>query len=99
MEIEALGQIEVALDRRVLPLAAERVADFVVDLRPVERAAALVELELDADARGRLLERVGRHRPDLVVADRLLLRARREVRGVLEAEGREDRVHELADAR
>src|SRR5207237_9638340 len=43
-DVEALGQVEVGLDRRALPLPPDRVVDLDVDLRRVEDAAALVEL-------------------------------------------------------
>ena len=43
-DVEALGQVEVDLDRRALPLPPDRVVDLDVDLRRVEDAAALVEL-------------------------------------------------------
>ena len=44
VDVEALGQVEVDLDRRTRPLAAEGVDPLDVDLRAVERAAALVDL-------------------------------------------------------
>src|SRR2546421_3765360 len=40
LEVEALRQRVVELDSRALPLAADRVVELDVDLRPVERAAA-----------------------------------------------------------
>jgi len=43
-EVEALGQVEVELDGSELPGAPEGVLDLHVDLRAVERAAALVDL-------------------------------------------------------
>ena len=46
LEVEALGELEVELDRRALERAAERVADLDVDLGPVERTVAGVELPL-----------------------------------------------------
>ena len=98
-QVEALGQVEVALDRAVLPLAPQGVLDLVVDLRPVEGAAPLVELEGQADRVGRLLERLGRAVPDGVLADGLLRRARGQVGGVLEPEGLHEAVHEAADPR
>src|SRR5215471_6001364 len=39
-QVEALGVLEVALDRAELPRTAERVLDAEVDLRPIERAVA-----------------------------------------------------------
>lgn len=46
LEVETFGELEVELDRRALERPAERVADGDVDLRPVERAIAWVELPL-----------------------------------------------------
>ena len=43
LQVEPLRHLVVELDRRALPLAADRVGDVEVDLRPVERAVALVE--------------------------------------------------------
>ena len=42
LEIETFGQVEVELDGRQLPRPADGVLDVDVDLRAVERAAALV---------------------------------------------------------
>ena len=42
-QIEALRHLVIELNRRALPLAADRVGDVEVDLRSVERAVALVE--------------------------------------------------------
>ena len=98
-QVEALGQVEVALDGAVLPLASQGVLDLVVDLRAIERAAALIELEGQPDRVGRLLERLGRALPDGVLADGLLRRPRRQVRGVLEPEGLHEAVDQPADPR
>lgn len=46
LEVEALGELEVELDRCALERPAERIADGNVDLRPIERAVARVELPL-----------------------------------------------------
>ena len=43
LQVEALGQLVVELDRGALPLPADRVGDVEVDLRAVERAVAFVE--------------------------------------------------------
>ena len=43
LEVELLRQLVVELDRRALPLPADGVGDVEVDLRPVERAVALVD--------------------------------------------------------
>ena len=45
LELEALGEIEVELHRRTLPLAPDRVDELEVELGPVKRAAALVDRE------------------------------------------------------
>src|SRR5205814_7304963 len=45
LQLEPLRNLEVELERRALPLAAQRILDLEVDLRTVERAAALVDLE------------------------------------------------------
>ena len=76
--VEPFRQIEVELDGRHLPQAAERVAHMQVDLGAVKRAAALVHLvgqlvRLDGAA-----QRRGGALPTGVVADRLL-RARGQV--------------------
>ena len=46
-EAEPLRHLRVELDRAHLPGAAERVGHVQVDLRPVERAVALVQLVLE----------------------------------------------------
>mmetsp|Transcript_16868 Transcript_16868/g.41828 ORF Transcript_16868/g.41828 Transcript_16868/m.41828 type:complete len:320 (+) Transcript_16868:702-1661(+) len=72
LEVEALGQVEVALDGRALPLAPDGVGDLDVDLRPVEGAAALVHLVVPPLALERL-DQPGRCLlPDLIRADRLV---------------------------
>lgn len=45
-QVEALRQLEVELDRRALELAPQRVADRDVDLRPVKRTVAGIQLPL-----------------------------------------------------
>ncbi len=57
LDVEALGQLQVDLDRRSLPLAADRVADLDIDLRRVERPTALVHPVLDLPALQCLSER------------------------------------------
>ena len=47
-DAEAFRQVEVELDRGGLPFAADRVLDLQVDLRAVERAAALVHFVFQA---------------------------------------------------
>ena len=54
--VEPLRQIEVELDRRGLPFAADRVLDLQVDLRAVECAAALVDLALQPEFVDRLAQ-------------------------------------------
>ena len=73
LDVEALRHLEVELDRRHLPRAADRVARLHRDLRAVERAAALVHHEVEVLARRRDAQRLGRLVPLLVGADRLAL--------------------------
>ncbi len=47
LDPEPVGSLEVDLDRGELPVAADRVADIDVDLRPVEGAVALVDRVLE----------------------------------------------------
>ena len=42
-QVEVLGLLVVELDRRALPLSANRIGDIEVDLRPVERAILFVD--------------------------------------------------------
>jgi hypothetical protein len=79
LEIEALRQLEVDLDRRELPGAADRVLGLHRDLRPVERAAALVEHEVEIHPRRDHAQRLGRLLPLLVGADGLALGLRRQL--------------------
>mmetsp|Transcript_242 Transcript_242/g.520 ORF Transcript_242/g.520 Transcript_242/m.520 type:complete len:650 (-) Transcript_242:126-2075(-) len=72
LEAEALGQVEVRLDRRALPQPADGVLDLDVDLRAVEGAAALVDAEGPPLGVERILQRARREGPDLVGADGLL---------------------------
>ncbi len=46
-QIEPFGHVEVNLHRRAVPLAAERVLEREVDLRPVERTVAGFEVVVD----------------------------------------------------
>src|SRR5439155_9204621 len=43
LEVEVSRLLVIELDRRALPLAADRVGDIEVDLWPVERPVALIE--------------------------------------------------------
>ena len=87
VQVEALGQHQpVDLDRRRLPLAAERVLDLDVDLGRVERAVLRLDAVLDArtpSSASSIIASVSRH--VAVVAERLVgLRPERQRR--LEAE-------------
>ncbi len=98
--VEALGQVEVDLDRRALPLAADRVQHLDVDLRRVEDAATLVDLVRHFAHAERLAERVLRLVPHLVGAEPAL-RACREVdarvRVAKDAQELHRQVEDLAD--
>ena len=77
-EPEALRHLDVELDRADLPRAAERVDHVQVDLRPVERAVALVDDVLEPAAVERRLQRALGEVPLLVGAE-LVLGPRREL--------------------
>ena len=77
-EIEPLGLLEVGLDRRHLPRPADRVARLYRDLRPVERAAAFVEHDLEIHRRRRPSQDLRPFFPVLVAPDRLPLGLRRQ---------------------
>ena len=72
MHVEALRLVEVELNRRHLPLAADGVLHLEVDLGAVERASALVHLDLELLGGYRLLERLYRLVPTLGLPHRLL---------------------------
>ena len=72
LELEALGLLEVQLDRRALPFATDGVVELDVDLRSVERAAALIDAVRGAAMFQRLLERALRLVPRRVAAQFLL---------------------------
>ena len=78
VDVEALRQVEVKLDRRASPFPPERVDPFDVDLRSVERSSTLIDLVIDALLFKRDLELVDGARPRLLVADPLV-RPRRQV--------------------
>ena len=63
LQIEPLRQLVVELDRRALPLPADRIRDVEVDLRPVERAVAFVERVGLPGLLERLLQRRPRRDP------------------------------------
>src|SRR5205823_11481806 len=71
-DVEALGQVKVDLDRRPLPLAADRVAHLDVDLRRVEDTAALIHLVWDLADAECLTERGLRLVPHLIGAEAAL---------------------------
>ena len=96
-QAEARGEVEVDLDRRALPRAADGVLELDVDLGAVEGAVALVDLEVDAALLQRLDQRVGGNLPVLVLADRLL-GTRGDLGGVLEAEDAHHVVDEIEHA-
>ena len=81
-QVEPLGQHrQVDLDRRHLPLAAERVVDVDVDLGRVERAVLGLELVADVGRGEGLLDEPLGPLPERRVADRLVgLRREREAR-------------------
>src|SRR5205814_9011254 len=85
LEPKPLRPLEVELDRRPLPLAADRIVELHVDLRAVERAAALVEPVGQATPLERLLERTLRLVPRRIGAE-LLRRTRRQIETVAEPE-------------
>ncbi len=72
-EAEALRLVEVELDGRHLPGAADRVPGLDGDLRAVERRAAGIGDEFETRLRGDLLEGRGGFGPLLVGADELVL--------------------------
>ena len=99
LELEALGQVEVHLEGRQLPAAADGVLDVDVDLGAVEGAAALVDgvlqlLLLEGRAQG-----LGGLVPLVVAAHGLALGLGGEAgREVVEAEGPQDRDDEVEQA-
>ncbi len=99
LQLEALRELEVELDRRHLPGAADGVARLHRDLGAVERTAALVhhQVELRVDRDG--AERLDRLVPLVVGADRLALRLGRQLEvEVVEAVVAQDAEHELERA-
>ena len=79
LEVEAFRQVEVELNGRHLPGAAQRVLDLDGDLGSVERGAAGIGYEVESGLSRYLGERVGRDLPGLVVADGLLGIPRRQL--------------------
>ncbi len=66
LEVEALRELEVGLDRRQLPRPSDRVMDVDVDLRAVERGVAVLDGVVETVGVERLAQRLGRLLPDLV---------------------------------
>ena len=96
LEIEAFGQVEVELDGRQLPRPTDGVLDVDVDLRAVERTAALLGDVLEPAAIECSSKTFGGLIPQLVLTHRLLGRASRELRlEILEAERPQHREHEV----
>mmetsp|Transcript_22390 Transcript_22390/g.50453 ORF Transcript_22390/g.50453 Transcript_22390/m.50453 type:complete len:493 (-) Transcript_22390:197-1675(-) len=71
LEVEALREVEVALDGTALPLPAQRVADLEVNLGAVERSSSLVHRVAPSLPLQGLGQRAGRKVPDVVGADGL----------------------------
>ena len=77
--VKELGLVEIELDRRHLPLAAQGVLDLEVDLGAVEGAAPLVEVVGQLLDLQRLAQRLRGLRPARRLANRLFLRLRGQV--------------------
>ena len=84
-EPEARRHLGIELDRAHLPRAPEHVRHVQVDLRPVERAVALVDQVLDRTPVEGVLER-GLGEIPLLVRSELLFRTRRELESGLHSE-------------
>src|SRR6266513_4048457 len=96
-DVEALGQVEVDLDRRTLPLAPDRVVDLDVDLRRIEDTAALVELVRDVACAERRPQRLFGLVPELVGPEPLLGTRREIDRWVRVAEDAQELEREIED--
>src|SRR5207247_11245448 len=94
LEPEALGLLEVELDRRALPLPPDGIVELDVDLRSIERAASLVDAVRGAAVLERLLERALRLIPRRVGAE-LLVGPGGQIEPVAEPEGLAE--HQLHD--
>ena len=66
LQVEALRQVEVQLDRRHLPRASDGVLGLDGDLRPVEGGPALVQDQLEALLLSSLAQDLGCLSPHLV---------------------------------
>ncbi len=100
LELETLRHHVVDLHGAELPLAAERVADDEVDLRPVERRLAFADEVLEAHLVGHVLDLALRALPERRVAAVLgvVVVAEGEARRDLHAERAEDELRQLDDA-
>ena len=78
-QTEALGLLEIDLDRGDLPATRQRILDLDVDLRAVEGAGARIQLEGEPVGAQRVLEPPLGHLPLLIRPERL-----RRARGELE---------------
>src|SRR4051812_27917467 len=94
LEREPLGEIEIELDRRPLPFAADRIDELEIELRPVERPAAFIKDELLTAALENGGERLLRAQPLFRSAKRFV-RSGGELDGVRIAEGLEHLIAEI----
>ena len=86
LQVEPLRQLVVELDRGALPLPPDRVGDVEVDLRPVERAVALVDRVGLARRSRAPASAAPRRGPTSAISPRYSLGPRRELRRGREAE-------------
>src|ERR1019366_7938306 len=93
-DLETLRKVEIELNRRALPLAADRVDELEVELGAIKRAAALIERELLSATSHHASEKLFRLSPCLDRAKRLLGHGRKLDR-VRIAERREHFIHEI----
>src|SRR5262249_4731332 len=96
-QIEVLRLLVIELDRRALPLAADRVRHVEVDLRPVERAVAVVDREREPGALHRVLQLRFGVAPRRFLAE-MVLGHRRQLRRVGQAEIAVYALHETNQA-
>ncbi len=69
--VKTLGQIEVELNRRRLPFAAQGVLDLQVNLGAIESAAAFVDFAVNAFGADGFFQRHQSLSPHPVIANRL----------------------------
>ncbi len=98
VELEALGEVRIVLERGELPAALQRVLHVELDLRSVERTFAGEALELQPCAGEAVRERAFAHVPVGIGADALLGTQRELDVDVLEAEGLVGLVEHLEEA-